>query len=182
MQDLSDADIVLRVRHGDLEAYGELIQRYQASVFNVCLRVLGERREAEDMAQETFIRAHQRLDSFDAGRPFGPWIRRVAANLCLNHLERSRGGTLPFDEDHDVALASALGDPEAMLEEREANEALRAGLLSLPPRCRIVVEMRHYQSLTYQEIAVELSLPMSDVKSYLHRTRKSLAARLRHDA
>jgi len=84
MPDPSDRDLALRARRGDAEAFGELVRRYQASVFNVCYRLLGERREAEDLAQEAFIRAYERLDTFDADLPFGPWMRRVAANLCLN--------------------------------------------------------------------------------------------------
>src|SRR5258708_40217214 len=85
-----DRDLILRARRGDNEAYGELVMRHQTSVFNVCYRILHERSEAEDMAQETFIRAHSRLESFDLERAFGPWIRRVAANVCLNQLESYR--------------------------------------------------------------------------------------------
>ena len=89
MPDPSDRDLALRARRGDAEAFGELVRRYQTSVFNVCYRLLGERREAEDLAQEAFIRAYERLDTFDADLPFGPWMRRVAANLCLNWMERA---------------------------------------------------------------------------------------------
>ncbi|HKZ55062.1 MAG TPA: sigma-70 family RNA polymerase sigma factor [Anaerolineales bacterium] len=181
MQNLSDSDIVHRVRRGELEAYGELVRRYQASVFNVCLRLVGERREAEDMAQEAFVRAHQRISTYDVARPFGPWIRRVAANLCLNHLERNRPIHVPLDEEHDITVASERRDPEASVEKREADEAVRSALLSLSPRYRMVIEMRHYQGLSYQEIAEALSLPLSDVKSHLHRARKSLSARLTPD-
>jgi RNA polymerase sigma-70 factor (ECF subfamily) len=77
MPDPSDRDLALRARRGDAEAFGELVRRYQTSVFNVCYRLLGERREAEDLAQEAFIRAYERLDAFDAALPFGPWMRRV---------------------------------------------------------------------------------------------------------
>ena len=87
MSELSDRDLIQRARRGDAEAFGELVTRHQTSVFNVCYRILHERAEAEDMTQETFIRAHERLGTFDDDRPFGPWLRRVAANVCLNHLE-----------------------------------------------------------------------------------------------
>ena len=86
MNDPSDRDLILRARRGETEAFGELVRRTQTAVFNVCYRLTGERREAEDMAQETFIRAYERLGTFDLERPFLPWVRRVAANLCLNHL------------------------------------------------------------------------------------------------
>src|SRR5258708_30625650 len=84
MPDSSDRALVLRVRGGDSDAFGDLVQRYQTSVYNVCFRLLGEAGAAEDQAQEAFIRAYQRLDQFDAERPFGPWVRRGAANPGLN--------------------------------------------------------------------------------------------------
>ena len=86
----SDRDLIQRARRGDAEAFGELVVRYQVSVFNVCYRILHERLEAEDMTQETFLRARDRLQTFDDERLFGPWIRRVAANVCLNHLEAQK--------------------------------------------------------------------------------------------
>lgn len=96
MADPTDRDLAIRARRGDAEAFGELVRRYQGSVFNVCYRLLGERREAEDMAQEAFIRAYGRLETFDADRPFGPWIRRVAANACFNRLQQNA----PVDVPH----------------------------------------------------------------------------------
>lgn len=84
MAALPDRDLILRARRGETEAFGELVRLTQAAVFNVCYRLLGERREAEDLTQETFLRAWERLHTFDVERPFLPWIRRVAANLCLN--------------------------------------------------------------------------------------------------
>ena len=81
----TDRDLLVRAMRGDSGAFGELVTRYQASVFNVCYRILHERGEAEDLAQETFIRAYDRLHSFDLEREFGPWVRRIAANLWAEH-------------------------------------------------------------------------------------------------
>src|SRR3972149_6085735 len=105
MPDLTDQALVQQTRGGDVESNGELVRRYQTSVFNVCYRVLGERREAEDLAQEAFIRAHERLRTYDETRPFGPWIRRVAANMCLNHLRNHRRVVQPLDDEHDLPAA-----------------------------------------------------------------------------
>ena len=88
MEGPSDRSLVLRTRQGDDEAYGDLVSRHQNPVFNVCYRLMGERREAEDMSQDAFIRAYARLDTFDVERPFGPWIRRVATNVCLNRIKK----------------------------------------------------------------------------------------------
>jgi RNA polymerase sigma-70 factor, ECF subfamily len=170
----SDRDLIQRARRGESEAFGELVTRYQTSVFNVCYRILHGRAEAEDMAQETFIRAHERLSTFDEERPFGPWIRRVAANVCLNHLE-SRHVTAELNEERDADQGQG---PETQAEARERSEQIRSALASLPPHYRIVIELRHYQEMSYDEIASELNIPVSDVKSHLFRARKFLAEKL----
>jgi RNA polymerase sigma-70 factor (ECF subfamily) len=170
----TDRDLIVRARRGDGGAFSELVTRYQTSVFNVCYRILHERGEAEDLAQETFMRAYNRLEQFDLEREFGPWVRRVAANLCLNHLE-SQKITAPLDEERD---ADESVRPEKQVEVRERSEQIRGALASLPPNYRVVVELRHYQELSYDEIAAELKIPLSDVKSHLFRARKLLAEKL----
>ncbi len=170
----SDRDLILQARRGEAGAFGELVTRYQTGVFNVCYRILHERGEAEDLAQESFIRAYDRIHTFDIEREFGPWIRRVAANLCLNHLE-SQKVTVELDDERDADFAQL---PEAAQEVRERSEQIRNALASLPANYRLVVELRHYQEMSYDEIAAQLNIPLSDVKSYLFRARKILAEKL----
>lgn len=180
MSDASDAELVVRVRAGDVQAFGELVRRYQSAVFNVCLRLAGERREAEDMAQEAFLRAYQRLETYDAARPFGPWIRRLAANLSLNRLQRKVPEELPLHEEHAWTPGyTELPEPAAIRLERTA--AIRRAIRKLPPHYAAVIELRHYQGLSYADIAQTLSLPLSDVKSHLYRARKQLAELLDPD-
>ncbi len=136
--------------------------------------MLHERGEAEDLAQETFIRAYDRLHTFDLEREFSPWIRRVAANLCLNHIELQKPAAT-LDEERD---ADETQRPEKQAEVRERSEQIRKALASLPAHYRIVVELRHYQEMTYDEIAAEINIPLSDVKSHLFRARKLLAEKL----
>ncbi len=170
----SDRDLIQRARRGDAEAFGDLVTRYQANVFNVCYRILHERAEAEDMTQETFIRVQERLDGFNDERPFQPWIRRVAANVCLNHLESRRVAT-ELDDERD---ADESRRPESQVEFRERSEQIRNALASLPAHYRVVVELRHYQELSYDEIATVMNIPLSDVKSHLFRARRILAEKL----
>ena len=173
----ADRDLILRARRGDAkaDAYGELVARYQTSVFNVCYRILHERGEAEDMAQESFMRAYERLNTFDDAREFGPWIRRVAANVCLNHLS-SQKPTSELEEERDADQSQRIDE---QVEVKERSEQIRAALASLPPHYRVVVELRHYQEMPYDEIAAELKIPLSDVKSHLFRARKLLAEKLK---
>ncbi|MEN9561841.1 MAG: hypothetical protein RIR73_85 [Chloroflexota bacterium] len=170
----TDRDLILRARRGDAEAYGDLVTRHQTGVFNVCYRILHNRSDAEDLAQETFIRALDRLHTFDLERDFSPWIRRVAANLCLNHIEAHKPSA-PLDEERDEDKTQSPGE---QVEVKERSEQIRSALASLPPHYRLVVELRHYQELSYDEIASELNLPLSDVKSHLFRARKLLAEKL----
>jgi RNA polymerase sigma-70 factor (ECF subfamily) len=178
MPEDDDGVVVSRVRHGDLEAYGELVRRYQGSVFGVCYRLLGERQEAEDLAQDAFLRGYERLDTFDLAFPFGPWIRRVAANLCLNRLQRNRPVTLDLGDEQGWRGAPPGPTPETATERRQEAEAVRQAVLALPPMYRAVIELRHYQEASYDEIASTLGLPLSDVKSHLYRARRTLARRL----
>jgi RNA polymerase sigma-70 factor (ECF subfamily) len=171
----TDRDLILRARRGDSEAYGELVTRYQRSIFNVCYRILHERVEAEDLAQESFIRAYDRINTFDIEREFGPWIRRVAANVCLNYLE-SQHKSVELNDERDAGESES---PEAVMEVHERSEQIRRALASLPAHYRVIIELRHYQELSYDEIAAELNIPLSDVKSHLFRARKLLAEKLK---
>ena len=182
MVDLTDRDLVLLTRRGEVEAFGEVVARYQKSVFNVCYRMLGERMEAEDLAQETFIRAYERLRTFDAKRPFGPWIRKVATNVCLNHIQKQKPESYEFDEERDQSPAAARQEPEVHLQGAQAADEVRKAILSLPGHYRAVIELRHYQEMSYSEIAEVLELPVSDVKSHLYRARRKLAAQLSSNA
>jgi RNA polymerase sigma-70 factor (ECF subfamily) len=176
MDALSDRDLIFRARRGETEAFGELVRRTQTAVFNVCYRMLNERREAEDLTQETFIRAWERLHTFDDERLFLPWIRRVAANLCLNHLSGQAPEISALDDERDKTNYS--DNPPQHAEQRQQAEKIRTALISLPPRYRIIIELRHYQDLSYDEIAQTLQRPLSDVKSDLFRARKQLAEKL----
>jgi RNA polymerase sigma-70 factor, ECF subfamily len=183
MLTLTDHDLALHARRGNPQAYGELVRRYQTSVFNVCYRLVGERREAEDLAQEAFIHAYQRLDRYDVERPFGPWIRRIAANLCINALEVNRAMDMPLEDELDSpdwvgTYASETGSPERLRLQVESAEAVRQAIAGLPPVYRAVIELRHFQDLSYAEISAELDLPVRDIKSHLYRARNVLAEKL----
>jgi RNA polymerase sigma-70 factor, ECF subfamily len=178
MESSPDRDLVEQTRRGEVDAYGELVRRYQTSVFNVCYRILGERQGAEDLAQDAFLRAYQRLATYDAERPFGPWIRKVAANLCLNTLQRRGPPRLSLDDEYDDPIDAAQPDPADVHERVDQAGRLRRALTSLPPHYRAVIELRHFHDMTYEEIARALSLPLSDVKTHLFRARRSLARQL----
>jgi RNA polymerase sigma-70 factor (ECF subfamily) len=166
-----------RATRGDHEPFAELIRCHQQAVFNVAWRMLGNTQDAEDAVQETFLRAYRFWHTFDASRPAGPWLKRITVNVCLGRLNRSTPDQ-PLEEDL-LQPPDPQPGPEAQVEQRSLQERLRSELLRLPPRYRAVIELRHYQELSYEEIAATLERPLSDVKSDLFRARKLLSARLR---
>lgn len=174
---ITDRDLAERIQRGDQDAFAELIQQNQSAVFNVAYRFFGNAHDAEDAAQETFLRAWRFFDKFEADRPLGPWLKRIAANVCLNRLESTRP-LLSLDDERPAPPDPNPG-PESLTVKRGLESRLRSELASLPPRYRAVIELRHFQDCSYEEIAAALNRPLSDVKSDLFRARKLLADRLK---
>lgn len=177
MQPADDSELAARAAQGDHNAFSEIVRRYQQAVFNAAYHVLGNARDAEDAAQETFIRAFQFFDKFDVDRSLAPWLKRIAVNVCLNRLEAAKPAS-SLDDEAAPAPDPNPG-PEALTVNRARDERIRSELNRLPPRYRLVIELRHFQELSYGEIAKELKRPLSDVKSDLFRARKILAERLK---
>jgi RNA polymerase sigma-70 factor (ECF subfamily) len=177
MHEPSDRALVLRTREGEVDAYGDLVRRYQTMVFNTCFRLCGERRQAEDLTQEAFLRGFERLHTFGEDRPFGPWIRTVATNLCFNHLQASRlqARDAEFSEEVIRPGDTLPSDPDQIFDRDLEHEAIHRAILQLPPPQRVVIEMRHFQGLAYEEIAAELKISIGKVKTDLFRARKTLA-------
>ena len=172
---MDEHDLAQRAAQGDREAFGGLVNCHQAGVYNVAYRMLGECRDAEDAAQETILRAYRAIQTLDPQRPPGPWLKKISVNVCLNRLERR--GTLALEDE--ASIPSSDPGPESQTIVREQNRQIRAAMLSLPPRYRAAIELRHFQELSYTEMAETLNRPLSDVKSDLFRARKLLAEILR---
>lgn len=188
MVQANERDLLNRAQQGDEAALAALVHRYQTAVFNVAYRLLGSRQDAEDAAQEAFVRAFRALDRFDRERPFAPWIKRITANHCLNRLEAARAR--PFIPEADLAApgetavtldkwAGSNPTPEQALLAQEQAGQIRLAIAALPPRYRTVIELRHFQQLSYEEIAAVMERPLSSVKSDLFRARKMLAEKLK---
>ena len=172
---MNERDLAQRAKQGDREAFGGLVMLHQAGVYNVAFRMLGECREAEDAAQEAFLRAYRSIRTLDPQRPPGPWLKKITVNVCLNWLERR--GTLAYVDE--TAIPGHEPGPEVQVIERELDRQVCTALLSLPPRYRAAIELRHFQELSYTEMAETLNLPLSDIKSDLFRARKLLAEIMR---
>jgi RNA polymerase sigma-70 factor (ECF subfamily) len=168
-----ERNLVPRAARGGQETFDEIVHAHQTGVFNVALRMLGNRQDAEDAAQDTFVRAFRSFHLYDPAYPPGPWLKKIAVNVCLNRLERKRD--LYLDEEGGAFENDPAPGPAAHLETSELSARIRRELIRLPPRFRAAIELRHFQGLNYAEMAQALGQPLSNVKSDLFRARKLLA-------
>jgi RNA polymerase sigma-70 factor (ECF subfamily) len=175
--DPHETDLLAKARRGNLFAFEEIVRRHQRRVYGVAFRIVRRHDVADDVVQEAFIRAHQSLGSFELGRPFGPWIATIAANLALNHVRSPRFREEGLPETHESVPAATPTPLEGVLD-READAQLRAALEGLPPEQRAVFVLRVVEDLSYREIAESLGISMGTVMSRLARAREKLRAAL----
>ena len=169
MCDESDADLARRVLRGEDAAAAALVRRYQRSVFGVCLRMLGRREDAEDAAQEAFLRLFRHLDKWDPARPLRPWLMTITANRCRTALTRRKrkGALLPGDLDPaDSSVAPCDAD---------LAEELQLAVDTLRDDHRLAFVLFHHEELSLREVAAALGRPDGTIKTWLHRARKQLA-------
>lgn len=155
---------------GDLEAWGEMVNRYKQAVFGIAMGILGNVADAEDATQDAFIRAYENLRRFDLSRRFSTWIFTIVSNICKNQLRRER----LRERIPEASQVAGGADPaeEAVLEERGGLIKEALGQLGFKYRAPLV--LRYYSELDYKEIAQILSLPQGTVKTRLHRGKAEL--------
>ena len=173
---LSDeAILVEHARDGDTGAFGELVRIHHQKVIDLVFRMYGDISLAEDVAQETFIRAWQKLPSYEPRSSFRNWLYRIAANLAVDSLRREVGKSESLDE----TLHTSEKKPETVVAEAEVSEQVQRAILALPPASRIVLVLRVYEDLSYQEISSTLDIPVGTVMSRLNYARTSLRQMLK---
>jgi RNA polymerase sigma-70 factor (ECF subfamily) len=170
---------------GGEAAFDCLVETYHAPIFNFCYRMLGEPAEAEDAAQETFLRAYQHRQRYDASRPVRSWLMAIAAHYCIDCLRRRRLVWVSLDEEpvlQHPALCDPAPGPESAAIVAEHCREIRAQLARLAPRDREVIVMHYWGYLSYTEIATATDSTPCAVKSRLHRARTRLGQLLRQPA
>ena len=188
---ISDQEVVLLARAGQEPAYRELIRRYERPIFSLILRMVRDRQLAEDLAQETFIKALNAINSYRPEFKFSSWIFKIANNAAIDHLRRRELDTLSLDGAPNAATPEAVeatvlqvGDKgESPLDELEARElggAIEMAIARLRPEYRACILLRHVEGHAYEEIAEMLELPLGTVKTYIHRARHELRRALAH--
>ncbi len=177
---IDDQTLVAKVLSGDQQAFADLVESYQQHVYNLTYRMLNNVGEAEDAAQETFLRAYQHLDRYDPERSFKTWILSIASNHCIDRIRKRRMTLLSIDEPlppHPELVSKTTGPEESLLMD-ERNALIQDLLEELPNDYRAAVILRYWYDMSYTEIAETLETTESAIKSRLFRARQTLAEKL----
>jgi RNA polymerase sigma-70 factor (ECF subfamily) len=180
-----DQDLVLRVQQGDKSAYDLLVIKYQHKIIQLVNRYVKDQSEAQDVAQETFIKAYRALANFRGDSAFYTWLYRIAINTAKNYLvARTRRGSdseLDIDDEeqvHNINELKGLDTPEQMLLNDEIIETIRSAIEKLPEEMRIAITLREFEGMSYEEIAEAMDCPVGTVRSRIFRAREAIDSKL----
>ncbi len=182
-----DGELVRRAQNGEKLAFDLLVTKYQRKLFRLALRMVGDAAEAEDVVQESFIKAFRALSQFRGDAAFYTWLYRIAANAARNSLE-SRGRRLPtqsglnldIDETFDARAYLNDGDtPESLLLSKQIAHTVNQAMADLPEELRLALTLREIEGLSYDDIAEAMACPIGTVRSRIFRAREAIAERIR---
>jgi RNA polymerase sigma-70 factor (ECF subfamily) len=178
-----ELELVQMARNGDQTAFGSLVLAYQTPVYNLAYRMLGNAKEAEDAAQEVFLRVYTHLKRYDPKRSFRTWLLSITSHYCIDRLRRRRITWLPLEDEIAVPEraweTAGAPDPYDTVVEKERDERIRSMLVRLQPVDRAAITLCYWYDCSYEEIAEVLGLTVSAVKSRLYRARRALAETMR---
>ena len=179
----TDRDLVVRALQGDHEAFESIVRSYQRRVYAVTLRMTRQHQVADDITQETFVRAYTQLHRFELGRPLAPWLTRIAINLSINHLTGRVKREQPLEDDTPLdrlkTADESSPDPLKSLLSCEFAHALARAVEKLPPEQKAVFVLRVHEEMRYEEIADSLGISSGTVMSRLYRARSKLKEMLK---
>lgn len=167
---------VVKAQRGDPEGFTNLVEAYQKPVYNLCYRMLNNAGEAEDAAQETFLRAYLSIKRYDKERPFATWLLSIAAHYCIDQIRKRRMSIVSMEDMPYLEISDDAPGPESAASRNEQRQRIQTILDVLNPVDRAAVVMYYWYDYSYEEIGRSLDLSLSAVKSRLHRARRSMAA------
>ena len=184
----SDTDLMLRLKNGEQDALRELVERHKLSVLNLCMRFTGNRNDAEDLAQEVFIKIFQAAPRYEVKASFTTWLYRITVNLCMNHQRRKKilhffslnhKKESGFQIEERTPEFAVDDQPDTEFERKELQQFVQNAIQSLPESQKTVLILYRYHDLSYKEIAETLETTVSAVESRLHRAKENLKKRLK---
>jgi len=177
---------IRQVIKGDQNAFNDIVELYKDKVYQICYRMLGSKHEAEDVAQEVFIRAYTNILSYKQERKFSSWLFRIATNLCIDRIRKKKpdyyldaeiSGTDGLTMYSTIAIDEKL--PDTKVEELELQEIIHRAILRLPEKYRVVIVLKYIEELSLNEISDILDMPLGTVKTRIHRGREALRKQLK---
>ena len=185
MKDLPEQELVRAARGGDADAFEALVRRYEKPVYALTLRMFGNPADAQEAAQEAFLKAYTSLADFRGDSRFSVWLYRLTNNICIDMLRKNKRAVIVSlqtedddGEETEIAIPDERYSPERLAERAADRDAVRTALAALPDDCREILALRESAGLSYDEIAAALSLEVGTVKSRLNRARKKLCIAL----
>jgi RNA polymerase sigma-70 factor, ECF subfamily len=172
---VNESEWLKKAQRGDAQAFTSLLEAYERPVFNLCYRMLGNAQDAEDAAQETFLRAYQSMRRYDNSRPFSTWLLSIAAHYCIDQIRKRRVQIVSVEELPVPDLPDVSPGMESNLSRKEEQQRIKAVIGVLDATDRAAVVMYYWYDFSYEEICQALSLSMSALKSRLHRARRVMA-------
>ena len=179
---IDDSEKVERALQGDQQAYSKLLTKYKGAIFNLVYKMVKNKEEAEDLVQETFVKAFGALPTFDERYAFSTWLFKIASNNCIDYLRKKKLKTFSIDktaESKDGEIKQSFEDiktpdPEISAIEKEKKSLIEAAIDSLPAKYRDAIILRHKEDKSYEEIADILNLPIGTIKARIFRAREKL--------
>ncbi len=178
---MDELELIRQAGQGDESAFEQLVIAYEKPVYNLCLRMCGDRDEAFDLSQDTFIKAWHAISMFQGDSKFQTWLMRIASNTCIDHLrKKKRKNVIPMtdldreDEPLERQIADYETDPAVLAEKAQDHEAVREAMSQLPDQDRLILSMRAIEDMSYREIGEALELQPGTVKSRISRAREKI--------
>jgi len=173
-----DLNLIESFKQGDTSAFGEIVLRYQDKIYNLCRHMLGNAADAEDAAQDVFLKAYQALPKFQPEASLYTWLYRIATNTCIDHKKKPVFESLFGDSGEGERLvhdrATDAPSPEKLYQSKQIDKALQESLGKLSPKLRAIIILKEIEELSYEEIADALEISMGTVKSRIARAREEL--------
>ena len=180
---MDEKELIRRFIEGDEDAFRRIVDTHHPMILNLCFQYVGNQEDAEEVAQDVFVRAYNARESYEPRAKFSTYLYRIAVNLSLNRIRnrKRRFGLFQstVSEDRDLSVAEGNPRPDELLEQKEKQTAVRKALDALPSNQRTAVILKRFQGLSYEEIAGVMNCSVSAVEARLHRAKMNLQKKLR---
>jgi RNA polymerase sigma factor (sigma-70 family) len=183
----NDFQLVQKAMNGDQRAYADLMHRYKDAIYFMALKMVNNKEDAMDLTVETFGKAFEKLEKYQPSHAFSTWLFRVATNNCIDFIRKKKLNTMSLNglmdddgEERTLQIAADVLNPEESWIKNQQTQELKSLIDSLPPRYRRLITLRYFDELSYEEIAIQLDLPIGTVKGQLFKARYLLGSIVSH--